>query len=203
MSIKPTKKDADLHPCPYCNTLCFGKQCKNCHNKMIADKSADCYDCGEQFFALRHDGKKNKRCKKCKVKYDEEHQGRCVECNEIFNSVLEDGRIFDKCLDCYKKGFKKCEKCDKSINSTFDLCRDCYQEQKQQYQENKKKSPIEEERVLKDCQTKGCLNKTSSSLCPKCFESYNQLADEYMVSTCVKCGYRSHGYFKFCGKCQI
>ena len=58
-NIQPKKdvKSSNIHPCPYCNVPCFGKQCKNCHNKMIEDKNAECIDCTEQFYALRRDGK--------------------------------------------------------------------------------------------------------------------------------------------------
>ena len=39
------KPERQLHPCQYCETLCYGSQCKNCHLKMIADKHSNCVDC--------------------------------------------------------------------------------------------------------------------------------------------------------------
>ena len=44
------ERNMESHPCQYCETPCFGLQCKNCHLKMVAEREGDCVDCKNNSF---------------------------------------------------------------------------------------------------------------------------------------------------------
>ncbi len=182
-----------LHPCQYCKKQCFGKQCSNCHKKMIEKLSGICIDCNQSFPASRNDGTKFTRCSDCFKQYKSTYFSNCITCKKEFNSTLADGRKFEKCLECFKSKLKICKKCNKHFNSNFNICDDCFKTKEQ-------KQPISEDKFLQECKTKNCTNLTTSSLCNNCNKKYIELANQYMISTCQKhdCQYRSYGYFKFC-----
>ena len=52
----------ELHPCQYCGNTCKGKQCRECHLKMVEKKQGTCINCKNTFYALRIDGTKRQRC---------------------------------------------------------------------------------------------------------------------------------------------
>ena len=181
------------HPCQYCNTPCFGKQCKDCHLKMVANRESECIDCNKMFPALRADGTKRARCKECQEEYTKLYISTC-ECGESFHTVQKNGKTFDKCFKCYQKNFTKCQKCDNTTKSEFPLCKQCYSIEREN-KLNKKQSPSRE---LRTCKTTGCGKKTTYTLCSDCNSSIRQVEDEYMISRCTECGYRGRGNFRYC-----
>jgi hypothetical protein len=120
------KPERQLHPCQYCETLCFGSQCKNCHLKMIAEKQSVCVDCNNYFNAKRKNGTYRKRCFGCQEQYNMKYISKCISCNSDFHAYLDDGRIFNKCLPCYKNSFKKCSNCDNMTRGNYLLCKTCF-----------------------------------------------------------------------------
>jgi hypothetical protein len=114
------------HPCQYCENMCFGSQCKNCHLKMIADRQSNCIDCNRIFLAKRKNGTYRKRCFECQEKYNAKYIAKCISCNNDFHAYLDDGRIFNRCLKCYKNSFKKCGNCDNMTHSDYVLCKICF-----------------------------------------------------------------------------
>ena len=120
------------HPCQYCTKPCFGKQCKECHLKMVQTQQGNCQDCDKSFAAQRKDGSKRKRCMDCQEKYINKYISNCPDCNNSYHALLDDGRFFEKCYSCYKKSFHNCEKCEKQTKVIYALCRDCYFVEKQQ-----------------------------------------------------------------------
>lgn len=151
-------KNIEPHPCQYCDTPCFGLQCKNCHMKMIADRSGICIDCNKTFFnALRKDGTKRQRCKDCQTNFELKNIIPCPECSKPY-----DGRIFQKCLECHKKSFHKCESCDNMIKSKYVKCGECYRKERKPYIKDPNMFP------LVDCSSPDCLNKTTYKYCKIC-----------------------------------
>jgi len=130
------------HQCPYCPNTCLGKQCKECHKKMVETRNATfdetknsyCCDCNKPFMSLRKDGSKRVRCFFCQKIYKETYIINCPDCNIEFHSRnKKDGRIFDKCFSCYKKRFTKCRNCEKNTLIEYPLCKECYFHEKQAY----------------------------------------------------------------------
>lgn len=121
----------ESHPCQYCSKPCFGRQCKECHLKMIQSQQSNCQDCDIVFTAQRRDGTKRKRCMDCQEKYINKYISICPECKNSYHALLDDGRFFEKCYTCYKKSFHNCEKCEKQTRDIYSLCRDCYFRDKQ------------------------------------------------------------------------
>lgn len=121
----------ESHPCQYCSKPCFGRQCKECHLKMIQSQQSNCQDCDIVFAAQRRDGTKRKRCMDCQEKYINKYISICPDCKNSYHALLDDGRFFEKCYTCYKKSFHNCEKCEKQTKDIYSLCRDCYFQDKQ------------------------------------------------------------------------
>lgn len=183
----------EFHPCKYCGNSCRGRQCKLCHFKMYEEKKGDCIDCGKEFIALRPDGSKKQRCYECQNIYNQKYINACPTCGSNYHSISKDGRFFDKCYSCYQKTFSTCEKCNKKCLNKYNLCKDCYEISKQE--------SFESERELKDCKTKNCPNKTYYTFCKDCYTNFN-FVNEYLISVCEKCGFRSKGNFTICYKCN-
>jgi hypothetical protein len=120
-------QNRELHPCQYCGTQCFGKQCKECHFKMLETQKGICLDCHKTFHAVRKDGSKRRRCMECQVAYNNKYISQCPECKCTYHAYMEDGRIFEKCFACYKKTLHKCTGCDSFTKFEYALCRNCYQ----------------------------------------------------------------------------
>ena len=188
------------HPCQYCNKSCFGKQCKQCHLNMVASREGKCVDCGNSFPALRKDGSKKSRCNGCQEAYEKIHIAKCPDCGENFHAMLKNGKSYSKCLPCYKKDFTTCKNCSKTTRVEYPLCKDCYVTEKSEKHEKRSYKNKESAYPLHECNTKGCENKTSYSLCSSCNNAFKDVANEYMISTCQYegCRYRGKGSFKYC-----
>jgi hypothetical protein len=120
-------KTTITHPCQYCDKPCVGKQCKECHLKMIAKSKSKCVDCEQIFFAARKDGSLRERCKECQDKYNNQFMAKCPSCKNMYHAILKDGRIFDKCYECYKKGIIYCESnCGNKTINGHSLCVGCH-----------------------------------------------------------------------------
>ena len=119
----------ETHPCQYCEKPCVGKQCRDCHLKMVSKSKGKCVDCDQIFFAMRKDGTMRSRCKECQDTYNSKFMAACPGCKNSYHAILKDGRIFDKCFDCYKSSIKMCSKCtkNKTINGN-ELCPPCHKE---------------------------------------------------------------------------
>jgi hypothetical protein len=189
-----TATDNGVHPCQYCEKPCKGKQCKDCHLKMVSKLQGKCADCETVFLAVRKDGTVRKRCKDCQDAYNDKHYAKCPDCKEQYYAFLEDGRVFSKCFDCYQKTktINKCEKCDSKTYKDNTLCSPCYQESKKTAVKEKETRP---------CKKDGCKNLTIYTFCKSCNDS-KRVLDSYMVSTCQKCNSRSKGNFKLCFDCK-
>ena len=187
------KNERKQHQCPNCPNMCFGKQCSECHLKMMEKIQGNCLDCSNTFYAIRQDGTKRKRCKDCQDVYNEKHISVCPGCKNTYHAMLDDGRCFDKCYKCYQDSMNKCMKCDKNAYGQK-FCRDCYQ--------SERPKRVEVERVEKKCKTEKCLATTTYTYCRSCNDSLRSVANDYMLSTCEECGYRGRGDFKLCSYCR-
>lgn len=167
----------DLHPCVNCGKLCKGKQCKECHVKMLQSK---CVDCNILFNARRRDGTMRKRCGECQTNFNNKFIRKCPDCNNEFHK----GKDYDTCLECFKQR-KETEKKE-------------YEEKKKLKDERKKKY---EEMEKKKCQTKNCQNMTGYKFCQNCNKNRKEL-NTYMVFTCKGCGYKGYGDYSYCNNCS-
>jgi len=195
-----------LHPCKYCKKTCKGKQCKDCHFKMVSSRQGVCLDCDKQFYAVRSDNSKRKRCFECQKNYNSTHIAKCPICNIDYHAYLEDGRFFDKCYGCYKSNIKECEKCKKNTINGFPLCNICYNEEKSSkikllsYSPTSSTKSIEYtfKQIDKQCKTDNCNNSTIFTYCEGC---YSKNKPGLITSICQICGYKNRGNFKICNKC--
>ena len=146
VDVKNKMMVSKFHPCQYCGKSCAGLQCKECHLKMVNERNADCVDCGINFYAVKKDGTKRKRCFDCQEKFNGKHYKNCPDCKNSFRFTLDNGKVFDKCGDCYKSQKKNeeeekkrkeeekimndCKRCKKE-KTLYDLCRNCFREQKE------------------------------------------------------------------------
>ena len=118
----------ETHPCQYCEKPCIGRQCRDCHLKMISKTKSKCLDCNQIFQSLRKDGTQRVRCKECQERYNDTFMAKCPDCVNSYHAFLKDGRIFEKCFDCYKKNIKFCSKCNKKTINGHDLCVGCHKQ---------------------------------------------------------------------------
>ena len=160
--VETIKKDS--HPCQYCGNPCYGKQCKQCHLKMLESQKGICVDCDVTFPASRRDGSKRRRCYDCQLTYNNKYISECPDCKQTYHAYMEDGRRFNKCFPCYKNSLHKCTNCDNFTKFEFALCRKCYQ---QSAGERKSSSPRELQ--LFKCNTPDCENLTSKMFCKTCY----------------------------------
>ena len=196
--IKNTQNN-QLHPCKYCGNTCKGKQCKQCHIKMISRQN-ECLDCKKHFICLR--------CDDCNDKYKNK-LNKCPECDINYLNISKDGKIFEKCYDCYQKGFSNCKLCNKRCFKQYLYCKNCYEtfkENNNEYysdytdnlsnsscnSEKNENSEIKEENIetyLSDssiefknnsnekkynskCMTNTCENDTYNYFCSSCMKNY-------------------------------
>jgi hypothetical protein len=188
---KYMESERKQHQCPNCTNMCYGKQCSECHIKMMEKIQGNCLGCSKAFYAVRQDGTKRKRCKECQDSYNEKHISICPDCKNTYHAVLDDGRKFDKCYKCYQDNMNKCAKCDKNAYGQK-FCRDCYQSEKLN----------RVEREVKKCKNETCFNNTTYTYCKSCNDSLRNVENNYMMSTCEECGYRGVGNFKLCNYCR-
>lgn len=158
-NVSENTKSREPHPCQYCNRMCFGRQCRECHLNMIKEREGTCVDCKRVFNALTKNGSKRKRCFSCQEQYNIDHIDNCPECNQQYHAVLDDGRRFDKCYDCYKKNLSNCKNCGKNVNSKYTFCGLCYRQT---------------ERQDKKCKNLDCENTCLGSYCRSCNEKYKR-----------------------------
>lgn len=185
------ERNMESHPCQYCETPCFGLQCKNCHLKMVAEREGDCVDCKNKFAnALRRDGTKKQRCKPCQEEFERINILPCPDCNTMF-----DARIFERCLDCYKKSFHKCEKCDKTIRGEYTMCSDCFKKQREE-----KRLSRDTLYPSNDCRTKGCTNQTTYTFCKQCNDANRSISSLSIINRCQElgCSINYKGNYKYC-----
>ena len=145
------------HKCLYCEKLCYGKQCKECHLKIINEKDGVCRDCKQGFKnATRKNGTKRQRCTPCQLLYNEIYIRSCPKCDNEYRAFSDSGKRYSTCFECYKNSFRKCAKCDNKIKEPYLYCLECY---------NNKNS------LLKKCKTADCTNDTRYVFCESCNEN--------------------------------
>ena len=137
IDVKNKVRLSNFHPCQHCGKSCAGLQCKVCHFKMVEERNADCVDCGKSFYAIKKDGTKRKRCFDCQTNFNDKFYKNCPGCSKSFRFTLDNGKVFDKCGECNFSDKKKednkmnaCKSCKKE-NTYYDLCRNCFREQKE------------------------------------------------------------------------
>ena len=185
--IQPMKL-SDLHPCVNCGKKCKGKQCRDCHIKMI---QANCVDCDTLFNARRKNGTMRKRCLTCQDIYNEKYIRKCPDCNSEFHDLSDK---YETCLVCYKNRQEKKKLEYEKIKTERDAIR------KEKDDRNKEKWENSEK---KDCFTEKCKNITIYKFCKECYENKNYVSNSYMTYTCRMCGYRGKGDYTLCGKCSM
>jgi hypothetical protein len=148
------KEEPEIHPCKYCGTSCKGKQCKQCHLKMVYKKQ-ECNDCKKNFIALR--------CFSCQIDFNE-RMSECPDCGKLYYGISKDGKIFKKCFDCHQNDFANCKNCGKKCFKKYSFCKDCNYNDK-----NNDKNSIEN---LNNCRTKDCNNKTKLMFCSECYTNF-------------------------------
>lgn len=203
--VSTTTNIPEVHPCQYCSKPCRGKQCKECHLKMIAKTQGKCMDCDKVFPAVRKDGTARKRCIDCHNLHLTNKYATCpgAGCGVQYHAFLDDGRVFDKCFECYNKSFSKCEKCGSKCFKDVKFCSPCFQE-------NKKatyipKAPRDFEGGDKPCKNAnvGCKSTTNFTFCRDCNYKNKNLTNKYMIYSCEDCGYEGQGDYKKCGDCNF
>ena len=196
-SQKNMKDMKDAHGCQYCAKPCFGLQCKDCHMKMVAERSGVCADCSKSFPAKRPDGSLKKRCYECQTKFASENLGTCADCSKSFPAKRPDGSFKKRCYECQTKfaseNFRKCNSCDKSTWKQYSFCKDCVPEKVET-------ASVKSNGSFNKCETKTCEKMTTYKYCGDCKRSFNSIANDYMISRCQEdgCSYRGKGCFKFC-----
>jgi hypothetical protein len=174
---KETFLKKDAHPCQYCGNSCYGKQCKQCHLKMLDSQKGVCMDCNVSFHAVRRDGSKRRRCTECQTAYNNKYISQCPDCNNTYHAYMEDGRVFEKCFGCYKKSLHKCTNCDNFTKFEYALCRNCYQTSDRGggggigngNGTNRRFHSSPRELQLFKCNNEICENLTSKNLCKSCY----------------------------------
>ena len=179
----PEKKPTalDLHPCVNCGKSCKGKQCRECHVKMI---QSECADCKTHFNARRKDGTMRKRCLECQEGYNKKYIRKCPDCTTEFHDL---SHKYETCLQCYKnrQEAKKVE----------------YEKIKVEREYKNKERSDKWENEKKDCYNRGCKNMTIYKFCKTCNDDRKHLNNNFMTYTCQDCGYRGRGDYTLCMKC--
>jgi len=174
----------ELHPCQYCGNTCRGRQCRDCHLKMVASRNGNCTECGAEFTSIRKDGSMRKRCSDCQGEYNQKYMSMCPCCGDAYHACLRDGRIFDKCYKCYRSTVTKCQKCEGNAYNGYALCRDCHQSTRSKISDTMSETSdrtfvprtkftipdvtIEEHK----CNNKDCGNLTRHVFCKECYIQY-------------------------------
>ena len=190
------------HPCPNCTKPCLGRQCSECHMKMLEKQTGKCDDCDIDFPKIRPDGTTRKRCKECQTKYEAIHIATCPICKETYHAILKDGRTFDKCYKCRQESLNnKCESCgSKAFGHKF--CKTCYDtSRKANYENRGRGDTFRDERPLVKCKTLKCNNTTTYAFCRECNATNKKVSEQYLISSCLECGKKMMGDYKFCSDC--
>lgn len=170
----------DLHPCVNCGKTCKGKQCRDCHIKML---QANCIDCGTAFNARRKNGSMRKRCTDCQEGYNDKYIKKCPDCQADFHDLS--GK-YKSCLPCYKnqQEAKKAE----------------YEKREAERAAKRKEATEKFDKDKKECYNRVCKNMTIYKFCKKCNDD-NKYLSNFMTYTCQSCGYRGRGDYKLCQGC--
>ncbi len=153
----------ELHPCQHCGNQCYGMQCKSCYEKMIESRAGICCDCNTKFLAQRKDGTKRKRCPDCQIVYNQKYIATCPFCKNDYHAYLDDGRVFDRCFQCYMSTFHKCERCENKTKGEFNLCKSCYESDRQS-------RVINDNTPLMKCRTGDCDTLSRYTFCKPCYD---------------------------------
>ena len=143
-----------LHACKYCGNMCKGKQCKQCHFKMIS-RIHNCINCKTEFLALN--------CFNCQDHYNKHNLSTCPDCDETYTAFSKDGKFFDKCYKCNTTMFSKCQNCNKRCLKQYTYCKICFEKMIN----NNIDLPIN------ICKTNECQNTTKYIFCKNCYKNYN------------------------------
>ncbi len=153
-SIEKIVENKFLHPCKYCGNICKGKQCKQCHFKMMS-RTHECTNCKNTFVALR--------CFTCQDSYNKNNISICPECGDSYVSVSKDGKVFDKCYKCNMTMFSKCQKCNRRCLKQYTYCKPCFEKMRND----------NVDLPINNCKTVGCENTTQYVFCKDCYKNYN------------------------------
>ncbi len=179
--VPAAKKNViDLHPCVNCGKACKGKQCRECHLKMI---QSNCVDCDVSFNARRKNGTMRKRCENCQEGYNEKYIKNCPDCETEFHDLSEK---YKTCLPCYKnrQETKKQE----------------YEKREAEREVKRKEAAERFEKEKKECYNRRCKNMTIYKFCKPCNDDKKYL-NNFMTYTCTSCGYRGRGDYTLCNRC--
>lgn len=218
----------ELHPCQYCGKTCKGKQCKDCHLKMVEKKQGQCINCKNIFYALRLDGTKRLRCFDCQSIYNSKYISKCPICKIDYHAFLEDGRVFNKCYNCYKNTLIDCKKCSNKIPNNQQFCKNCYKQEKlntnnhtilsieDEFPEiensinNELDYNINNENIIIDNEyektfknlERFCRNKNCLKITQYTYCKDCYIKNKKNIFTCEKCNCQSKNSFKICDKCK-
>lgn len=169
-----SEKIMELHPCPKCQFPCFGKQCKDCHFRMVFEKNQYrncCVDCRNY---IDSDYQHLRRCRNCYYSYMLKNKVKCnfFLCKNVFDGrTAGDGKKKSYCNDCFSYL--------KSKNECF--CEDCSSVLYFNFEKDKNK--------CKTCIRKKKINMKTKSLDKKKFNS----------SKCMGCN--KNGHVLYCKDC--
>lgn len=155
----------EAHGCQYCSKPCFGLQCKDCHMKMVAERTGSCADCSKSFPAKRPDGSMRKRCFECQQKFATENLANCADCTNSFFAKRSDGSMRKRCFDCQQKfateNVGSCADCSKTFPAKRpdgSLKKRCYDCQNTFLKDNFKKCSSCDNSIRKEyTYCKGCI----------------------------------------------
>jgi hypothetical protein len=193
-------KNNQLHPCKYCGNTCRGKQCKQCHIKMISRQN-ECLDCKKHFISLR--------CDDCNEKHKHKFN-KCPECDINYLNISKDGKIFEKCYECYQKGFSNCKLCNNKCFKQYLYCKTCYEKNKETKEINNEylsdftdNLSISENSDTSES-SKDINNETyvsDSSIDKFCIDDIDDKNKKYKTKCITKtCGNETHNYY--CIECM-
>ena len=185
--IEPIIEPKTLHPCINCNKNCMGKQCRDCHIKML---NSECIDCNRTFNARRKNGTMRKRCLGCQTDYNKKYVRKCPECNSEFHDL---SNKYSVCLPCYKNQQENKKLEYEKIKTDREAIRKDNDEINKNKWENSEK---------KECYTHNCYNITIYKFCKKCYDMKNDVNKRYMTYICQDCGYRGIGDYNLCIDCN-
>ncbi len=177
--IKHKHKTMDLHPCPNCNFPCLGKQCKDCHFRMVFEKNKYancCIDCRNH---IENDiiQKSGKRCRNCQNNYIRNNSIECKnnKCKNLFiGTTTLNGKRFCYCKECflYLKNNNECFCNECSVVLYFN-----YEKQKNKCGSCLKKNKINmktkslDKKNLFNSKCLACFKKGHVLYCKSCFNN--------------------------------
>ena len=164
----------ELHPCPKCHFPCFGKQCKDCHFRMVFEKNQYrncCVDCRNH---IDSDYQHLKRCRNCHYSYMLlQNRVKCkfIFCKNIIKARSESCKKNSYCDHCFSH-LKKNNEC---------FCEDCSSVLYFNYEKDKNK-----------CRT--CMKNKKINMRTKSLDK-----NKFNNSRCVGCN--KNGHVLYCRDC--